>query len=140
MKVMYNGFKRKGEKLEKFSLNYGQNEKNHYDIYVYAQKYRFSEAVKKEFSVINNSNYESDYVVEDFIVIKKDHPRWNEFLKGCIQEEEKAIVRLQRKVLRLQEKIEKFDRREDKYVKECRERDIKAIEEKIEKMKGDFND
>jgi len=80
LKFYFNGIKENGGKLQRCFYSDGQLV-NHPagTITIYGRDYsHFSPEVCKSLSVMNDSDYQSDYVVQDIIRVTPDHPMYAE--------------------------------------------------------------
>ncbi len=76
LKFYYNGIREDGGKLQTCSFSNGKL-LHHPEgtITIYKREYQsFSEGMRATFKVENDSDYQTDYVVQDLIRVLPDHP------------------------------------------------------------------
>lgn len=95
LKFYYNGIKENGGKLQKAFYSMGGDiGLTGGTITIYAREYtRFSEGVRKEFTVENNSDAMTDYFEEDKIRVASNHEHYPEVLAAFEKAEAKNAAR-----------------------------------------------
>lgn len=108
LKFFYNGIKANGGKLQKAHYSKGNlvswaMEKYGYDehtITIYARGYSgFSTEVRELFTIENDTDTMTDYFEKDRIRVKKDHPLYDQVLKGYEAQEARRIRMAERRLV-----------------------------------------
>lgn len=88
----YNGIKdQKGAKLQKCWYCKTQRKEDNEAIMIYKCEYgRFSDLVRKNFEVKNDTDIMTDYFEKDRIKVTLDHPLYSQVLKALNDASEKA--------------------------------------------------
>lgn len=80
LKFYFNGIKENGGKLQRCFYSDGQLVNYPAGtITIYGRDYtHFSAEIYAEFDTSNDSDYQTDYVTQDIVRVKPDHPRYHE--------------------------------------------------------------
>jgi len=100
LKFFYNGIKDSTGRLHKCFISYGHNSKDERVLRVYSKTYEdFSEEIKTEFQILNDTDVYTDYFEKDRFTIPEDSQYFKPAIKAVIKYQQRLLAKITKDVV-----------------------------------------